>query len=231
MNNEPKHSDREAFEKHSCGVWMMADKVCISVKREISVRIMKALKLDASDWRLRDKAIAALSPIFDQFVEAVEWQASRASKPEGVDVKHVAFDGATKVREALDRRACPDAFMCIAFEESERQILASLAHPAPQDVGLPVSQEPKYTTNGTHIVNRASGEVIPHDEPVFIFRARDKKARIALLHYAMSLPEGGHLEAVKKRLSQFVDFTCVHPERMKEPDTAPFQQATGGGDE
>ena len=36
--------------------------------------------------------------------------------------------------------------------------------------------EPKYQIVGDKIVNRASGEAIPEDEPVIIFRARDVHA-------------------------------------------------------
>jgi hypothetical protein len=36
--------------------------------------------------------------------------------------------------------------------------------------GLPVAQEPEYTIRNGRLVNRASGE----DEPVFVFRAKDR---------------------------------------------------------
>jgi hypothetical protein len=96
--------------------------------------------------------------------------------------------------------------------------LASEARAAPSP-GLPTAQEPKYTVNGSHIVNRASGEAIPHDEPVFIFRARDKLAVRALLDYAARCT-GEHFSAVRKRVKHFRAFASWHPERMKQPDTA-----------
>lgn len=97
--------------------------------------------------------------------------------------------------------------------------------------GLPLAQEPKYTVNGSAIVNRASGEAIPSDEPVFIFRARDQKALRALSVYASSVARGPkeHWGAVMDRIEDFVRFNSEHPERMKEPDTAPG--ATSGGQE
>lgn len=85
--------------------------------------------------------------------------------------------------------------------------------------GLPLAQEPKYTVNGSAIVNRASGEAIPADEPVFIFRARDKRAIPALNVYA-EWCKGSHYAAVRKRIKHFRQFQSRHPERMKEPDTA-----------
>jgi hypothetical protein len=51
-----------------------------------------------------------------------------------------------------------------------------------------ISQEPKYdVTPEGRIINRASGEIIPDDEPIFIFRARDTYALSVLLYYAQSL--------------------------------------------
>lgn len=87
--------------------------------------------------------------------------------------------------------------------------------------GLPIDQEPKYTVNGSAIVNRASGEAIPADEPVFIFRARDRHAMEALKAYANTIPLGTtHWHAVIGRHGDFEQFAADHPERMKEPDTA-----------
>jgi hypothetical protein len=110
----------------------------------------------------------------------------------------------------------------------------SSAAPAPLTVaqGLPVSQEPKYTTDGNHIINRASGEPIPHDEPIFIFRARDRYAVHALDAYLNRLPinpdptQNTHWHAVRHRTKDFDDFAEAHPERMKQPDTAPPQSET-----
>ena len=102
---------------------------------------------------------------------------------------------------------------------AELRAALTTAARAAEPEGLPVAQEPKYTVNGTHIVNRASGEAIPHDEPVFIFRARDKLAVRALLDYAARCT-GEHYAAVRKRVKHFRAFTSRHPERMKTPDTA-----------
>jgi len=94
--------------------------------------------------------------------------------------------------------------------------------------GLPLAQEPKYTVNGSAIVNRASGEAIPADEPVFIFRARDKHAVSALRQY-LYLVRGTHSAAVAQRIRDFNDFYSAHPERMKEPDTASAGEAQATG--
>lgn len=86
--------------------------------------------------------------------------------------------------------------------------------------GLPLQQEPKYTTNGHALVNRASGEAIPADEPVFIFRARDVHAREALEAYACVLVPGLHRDKVCERIADFAKFAAENPQRMKVPDTA-----------
>jgi len=94
--------------------------------------------------------------------------------------------------------------------------------------GLSFAQEPKYTVNGSAIVNRASGEAIPADEPVFIFRARDRKALRALTVYGAAVALGSfeHWDAVSERIADFSRFAAAHPERMKEPDTHPASPAS-----
>lgn len=82
-------------------------------------------------------------------------------------------------------------------------------------------QEPKYQFDGGRIVNRASGEAIPLDEPVMVFRARDVHA-IALISAYLGAIRGGpiqHQRAVEARLAAFHGFALEHPERMKLPDT------------
>ncbi len=81
-------------------------------------------------------------------------------------------------------------------------------------------QEPKYDLEGDgRIFNRASGEVIPDDEPIMIFRARDKNAALMIAYYKKLCIDQHHKNVVNKRLHDFVDFAHAHPERMKEPDT------------
>lgn len=82
-------------------------------------------------------------------------------------------------------------------------------------------QEPKYDVNESgHIYNRSTSKVIPDDEPVMIFRARDKNAALAIAYYKKLCADPDHKEAVNERLHHFVQFAHDHPERMKEPDTA-----------
>jgi hypothetical protein len=69
------------------------------------------------------------------------------------------------------------------------------------------------------LVNRATGEAIPDDEPVFVFRARDKHAAMALAAYHNLCADQAHRDIVQKRIEDFVRFANAHPDRMKEPDS------------
>lgn len=82
-------------------------------------------------------------------------------------------------------------------------------------------QEPKYANDERgQIINRKTGEPIPDDEPVFIFRARDQHAVAVLTHYARLIINGphGHTEAVHQRMEDFMAFRDANPDRMKVPD-------------
>lgn len=80
-------------------------------------------------------------------------------------------------------------------------------------------QDRKYEFRDGCIMNRASGEVIPIDEPVFVFRARDRIALGVLNFYRSQVPPGEHRQAITKRMDDFEEFAEQNPERMKEPDT------------
>jgi hypothetical protein len=78
-------------------------------------------------------------------------------------------------------------------------------------------QEPKYETG--QIINRASGEVIPQDEPVMIFRARDVYSIDVLKAYHDMVIDEDHRVAIELRIQQFTQFKEQNPDRMKYPDT------------
>jgi hypothetical protein len=69
------------------------------------------------------------------------------------------------------------------------------------------------------LVNRQSGQPIPEDEPIIIFRARDVYAADVIEDYARKLPSGIHKIAVQMRANQFRNWAQMHKDRMKEPDT------------
>jgi hypothetical protein len=95
---------------------------------------------------------------------------------------------------------------------------------------MPMTQEPKYGIREGGLYNRASGESIPHDEPVFIFRARDRKAIPALLHYVELCADPDHKKAVVQRIADFNQFAKQYPDRLKYPDTVLVSKAEASSD-
>lgn len=96
-----------------------------------------------------------------------------------------------------------------------------------KDHALP--NEPKYgirtfdSGEGTlrpRLVNMQTGRVIPEDEPVFVFRAKDCHA-VSVLRYYLSLlhPRGPHYDAVSSRRLEFENFRAMNPDKMQEPTT------------
>lgn len=87
------------------------------------------------------------------------------------------------------------------------------------------TQDPKYEIEVSEgwvgLVNAATGEPIPDDEPIMIWRAKDKKAVVHIWNYAETCENLEHRRAVEERATQFEIFASNHPERMKEPDTNP----------
>jgi hypothetical protein len=71
------------------------------------------------------------------------------------------------------------------------------------------------------IVKAATGEPIPSDEPVILFRARDRNAIPMLRRYKELCEADGctdfHLAGIENRLSAFVGFSEDYPECMKQP--------------
>lgn len=78
-------------------------------------------------------------------------------------------------------------------------------------------QEPKYEIRQGRIHNRATGEAIPDDEPIFILRAKDKNAAEAIAQYCDLCSIENHREIVKARISQFLNWAEENPDRMHEP--------------
>lgn len=84
-------------------------------------------------------------------------------------------------------------------------------------------QDPKYDFQNGQVINRATGEAIPADEPVFVFRARDRFAVAALHRYmnAVNMTQGqsDHYNAVARRAEEFEVFAVENPDRMRDPTT------------
>lgn len=86
-------------------------------------------------------------------------------------------------------------------------------------MSIPIKQEPKYNVDINGIYNRQTKKVIPEEEPIFVLRASDKHAVKVLKYYEKLVSNGEHTIAIKNRLKDFIGFSKVYPNRMKEPDT------------
>ena len=87
------------------------------------------------------------------------------------------------------------------------------------------SIDPKYAMeviNGDPVLVKAStGEAIPRDEPLILFRARDRHAS-AMLRYYRDLCQQDvctdfHMAGIDNRIAAFEAFAKDNPERMKQP--------------
>jgi len=138
---------------------------------------------------------------------------------------------ANQAGQALDAAVSLEGELAAAIRQAaELPSVPGVVLPGRQH-GLSEGQEPKYTVNGRAIVNRASGEEIPADEPVFILRARDVHAMYALRSYLLRLPAGSeHRRAVEARCMDFFNFKAAHLDRMKEPDTQGSSSRLGAAD-
>jgi hypothetical protein len=87
--------------------------------------------------------------------------------------------------------------------------------------GLRTSQESKYTINERgRIVNRESGEPIPDEEPVVIFRAKDALADVALQAHEQACAAAGLTIAavsMARARSAFSAFRAGHGDRVSLP--------------
>lgn len=77
----------------------------------------------------------------------------------------------------------------------------------------------KYIIIDGKLANASTRKIIPEDEPVFIFRAKDILAYGALLHYAGTCIDKEYKNAVLKRANEFNTFAIENSERMDYPDT------------
>jgi hypothetical protein len=88
--------------------------------------------------------------------------------------------------------------------------------------GIPVEQEPKYNVNyHGRIENRHTRKPIPDDEPLLIFRAKDKFAHAwALTPYCNAVirfGDGAQAQSFTRRVDAFSDFALHHPQLVKVP--------------
>lgn len=82
------------------------------------------------------------------------------------------------------------------------------------------TQDPKYDIDRGRLINSSSGEPIRMDEPIFIFRAKDKRALKFISAYADECENDEHQQAVWDRCLEFEQYALGNPEKMGEPTTS-----------
>ena len=80
-------------------------------------------------------------------------------------------------------------------------------------------QERKYDAIDGKIVNRATGKPIPDDEPIIIFRAKDRKSTGMLLAYMTTCEDENHKAVIEGRLNDFIEWQQKNQDVVKEPDS------------
>jgi hypothetical protein len=83
----------------------------------------------------------------------------------------------------------------------------------------------KYRIEGGWIRKISTGEFLPEDEPLIIFRAKDKLSVPMMLAYAELCRaagcDAGQLELLYRRIADFLAWQKDHPELMKIPSSEP----------
>ena len=79
----------------------------------------------------------------------------------------------------------------------------------------------KFHVEGDEIIKTTNGEVLPDDEPLFLFRARDRLALTALRAFEAASQADGcteyHMKGIWSAIDKFTKFQEKHSNRMKQP--------------
>ena len=80
-----------------------------------------------------------------------------------------------------------------------------------------MAEDRKFKFEDGCFINRVSGEAIPDEEPVIIFRARDVHTLAILRLYQTLANEPHHQRAIQDRIDEFSAYQERYPTRLKEP--------------
>jgi hypothetical protein len=78
--------------------------------------------------------------------------------------------------------------------------------------------ERKYKILDGRLVKREGEIPVPEDEPLFIFRAKDRKALAVLVAYVMIVDNLEQKAAIQTCIADFRVFQEKHPDLMGEPE-------------
>lgn len=136
----------------------------------------------------------------------------------GIDEARAILQAAQPVQQQCE----VNKFSSRVCEQGTKSCVMEHAAQSVQPEGMPISQEPKYGIRDNRLYNRASGEFIPADEPVFVLRAKDSQAASTIFNYAGDFAwnqNTSHYDAVMSRFNDFKRFLQNNPKRVKYPDT------------
>jgi len=81
--------------------------------------------------------------------------------------------------------------------------------------------DPKFHIEGDQIIKTSNGDPIPEDEPLMLFRARDRNALAVLYEYRRLCVLDGcndfQMDGIHNRILAFEKFRDTQSERMKQP--------------
>lgn len=81
--------------------------------------------------------------------------------------------------------------------------------------------DPRFHIEGDQIVKTSNNAIVPEEEPLMLFRARDRLALDVLRLYRRlciaDLCTPYQLEGVDNRIAAFEEFALKYRERMKQP--------------
>lgn len=80
-----------------------------------------------------------------------------------------------------------------------------------------MAEDRKFTYVDGQYVNRVSGIPIPDDEPIIIFRARDRHTVAVLEFYKSLVSDEHHIEGINDRIEEFSSYQSNNPDLVKEP--------------
>lgn len=79
----------------------------------------------------------------------------------------------------------------------------------------------KFHIDGNEIIKTSNNTIIPEEEPLFLFRARDKLAlRVLRFYQALCIEDrctDYQLKMLENRIAEFSLFADKHPGAMKQP--------------
>lgn len=105
---------------------------------------------------------------------------------------------------------------CVIAHSCLRLAITELTNERNQMKGIKM-HERKYQIIDNKLVKRSNQVPVPDNEPLFIFRAKDRKALATLVAYNMILDNLDQKAEVTKSINDFRAYQEMNPDKMAEP--------------